>query len=627
MITLRLRFLLPNVLIPNLVSPLSSLLFLIQLHVFAKTSTGSFSKVHVADCSDVGDLKSTLISYLRVDSSPDRVRLYREAEGSTTPVLLDIREKLADEGVFSGTSIILEVIAPDTSAVSPAESAAFDNITNLYSSLLVAEVEPIPSSSSGLIKLPKGVLWPQLGAEPLFVRDFYQGLYEGPLESLDPSCKSKTRKFIVRGNEGIGKSAFGAYLLWRAVKAGRTVVYTSDKMRASFVFHSNGHVETFGTQDFERRTWNVLEHASTVFICDGILPPVVNAFTVLITSPKRERYKEFFKLVDCRMLTVPVFFRHEVKDMLYTCFPQLVPQETFVWERYQKWGGIVRYVLGRLDVDSQEELASSFTAINLEELFFHLGARAIESEISVSHRLLHLKPIGEGAFGFENSKDVDSYALSRTELASPYVKERVYKDMKKRHYQRLYQVLAQPYNASYSKLYGDLYEVGAIRRLLNGGTFSSFDCSIGIEGKTVIPRSKRHSFSSAEDLRRLRLSHEGGQPNMYVPDRSTFTAVDAVLPGNILVNFTVNVKHELKMYGAENKSSEGAVPVADALGVSGDIVFYWVLPEEGYRKACKAGKPFPVTGQRLTDPPRKVKQFFVCVPFKFMSTKGLEEES
>lgn len=215
------------------------------------------------------------------------MRLYREAKGSTTPVLLDIREKLADEGVFSGTSIILEVIAPDTSAVSPAESAAFDNIANLYSSLLVADVEPIPSSSSGLIKLPKGVLWPQLGAEPLFVRDFYQGLYEGPLEYLDPSCKSKTRKFIVRGNEGIGKSAFGAYLLWRAVKAGRTVVYTSDKMRASFVFHSNGHVETFGTQDFERRTWNVLEHASTVFICDGILPPVVNAFTVLITSPKR----------------------------------------------------------------------------------------------------------------------------------------------------------------------------------------------------------------------------------------------------------------------------------------------------------------------------------------------------
>ena len=70
------------------------------------------------------------------------------------------------------------------------------------------------------------------------------------------------------------------------------------------------------------------------------------------------------------------------------------------------------------------------------------------------------------------------------------------------------------------------------------------------------------------------------------------------------------------MYGAEKKSGEGAAPIADALGISGDIMFFWVLPEPSFRKACKAGKPFKITGQ-LADKARTVKQFFVCVPFVF----------
>ena len=239
---------------------------------------------------------------------------------------------------------------------------------------------------------------------------------------------------------------------------------------------------------------------------------------------------------------------------------------------------------------------------------------------AASHRLLHLKPVGEGFSEFLNSFDIDSYALSRTVLASPYVKERVYKAMQKRHFERLNQILAQPINSSYAILYGDLYEAGATTKLLEGGTFDAFDCSIGsaVEGGIVIPPSTRHTFSSVENLRSLRLSHQG-QPITYAPTSGTFTAVDAVLPNNALANFTVNVKHAAKMYGNGKKSKEGVAPVADALGIEGDIVFYWVLPRIRYDEACKAKVPFAVTGQSPGDT-RKVKQFFVCVPFDFLRT-------
>ena len=244
----------------------------------------------VADGSDAGDLKKAIVTELKLDVAPDRVRLLLGVEGGVL-VPLDSLKALAGQGVLGGASVVAEVLVPDVPA---AESAALENGKRLYEALRAAELDPIPFSRSSLIRLPEGVLWPQLGTEPLFVRDFYQGLYEGPLASCDPGCTAKLRKFIIRGNAGIGKSAFGAYMLWRAVKAGRTVVYTSDKVEFSFIMHSDGLVEVFDRSLIVQRAKGITADARALFICDGIDPTVASAFTVCISSPKRERYRKFF---------------------------------------------------------------------------------------------------------------------------------------------------------------------------------------------------------------------------------------------------------------------------------------------------------------------------------------------
>ena len=565
------------------------------------------------DSASVAALQDAIIAKLKLDTAPDCVRLLREVEGGVA-VPLDSCEKLLDQGVKEGSKVFVEVIVPSQLSV----TAALEGCRRLLAALRAAELEPIPASRSSLIRLPKGALWPQLGAEPLFVRDFYCGLYEGPLASCDPGCGNSLRKFILRGNAGIGKSAFGAYMLWRAIKAGRTVVYTSDKVETSFVFHSSGEVEAFSAEDFGRRTWAVLQQASTVFICDGVKPPVTSAFTVLITSPKRERYKEYFKLVDCEMLTVPVFFRHEIGDMLRTCFQHLVPQEALVWERYSKWGGIVRYVLAKQGQSSQNLLLASLTSIDLDDLIFHLGAEEIEGDDKASHRLLHLKPAGEvqGEGVFLEPYSFDSYALVRTELASKYVLGLVFSAMKQRHLQRLQSLLAQPiFSLSSAKLYGEVFERGAAAVLLKGGDFEAFDCAAAATVSVHIPPSTQHVFSNVDDLR-LAHSARKGQHITFTPSSPTFTAVDAVLPGRRLANFTIDLKHELKMTGQASKGGEGVALVADALGISGEIVFYWLLPRERFQMACKAKKAFPVTGQQPGSA-RTVRQFFVCVPFEF----------
>ena len=440
-----------------------------QLHVFARRGPAAdLSRVEVDDGAFVGDLKDAVCAKLKLGAHRDCVRLLREGEAGGAPVPLDSRRRLAEQQVRAGDCVVVEVAEVAAPAAGSGGDSALEGARRLLAALRAAELEPIPSSRSSLIRLPGGALWPQLGAEPLFVRDFYAGLWEGPLASGDPGGAAELRKFIIRGNAGIGKSAFGAYVLWRAVKAGRTVVYVSDRVHSSFVFHGSGEVEVFSADDFVRPTWGVLQQASTIFICDGIKPPVKAAFTVLITPPKRERYWEFFKLQDCEMLTVPVFLRHEVKDMLHTCFPHLVPHEERVWLLYDMWGGIVRYVLAKQGASSQRLLKAALININLNELISHLGAEEIEDG-KASHCLLHLKPVGQGATEFSRPYDTASYMLERVELASPRVTELVHCALQRRHLQRLKKLLARPVRSpSHAKLYGDMYKSGAARALLSG---------------------------------------------------------------------------------------------------------------------------------------------------------------
>ena len=89
------------------------------------------------------------------------------------------------------------------------------------------------------------------------------------------------------------------------------------------------------------------------------------------------------------------------------------------------------------------------------------------------------------------------------------------------------------------------------------------------------------------------------------------------MPNKALVNCTTNVKHEIKMRGLEKKSNEGVIPVAEALGISGDVTYYWILPKPQFDEACKAGKPFVVKDPSETLPGETltVRQYFVCVPF------------
>ena len=80
--------------------------------------------VEVSDGATVAALKRAVIAELRLDAPPDCLRLLREVKDGGAPVPLDSRKKLADQLVEEGTSVLVEIIAPDVAAAGAVEAAA-----------------------------------------------------------------------------------------------------------------------------------------------------------------------------------------------------------------------------------------------------------------------------------------------------------------------------------------------------------------------------------------------------------------------------------------------------------------------------------------------------------------------
>ena len=155
--------------------------------------------------------------------------------------------------------------------------------------------------------LPHGVHWPTLHSPVLFVRHFYQPLFDDVLNGLNHFKSADTAggcvgKVIVCGNPGIGKSAFGMYALFRAVRAGRTVVYASAKLSPSVLVFRSGTVQSASHVD---DVAHLTADPESVLISDSLVPPVCKAFTMLITSPRKDRWHEFNKEMDCTSACCP----------------------------------------------------------------------------------------------------------------------------------------------------------------------------------------------------------------------------------------------------------------------------------------------------------------------------------
>ena len=318
------------------------------------------------------------------------------------------------------------------------------------------------------VELPRGVSWPNLHSPVLFMRHFYEPLYSGVLNELRASGSVLTGdgvpmgKAIICGTPGIGKSSFGLYALFRAIRAGRPAVYASAKLTHCFLFDAGRVSAATGL----RALADALDAPEAVLVADGATPHTCAAFTILVASPRRDRWHAFYKEPDCEMFHLPVFSFDELEQMRRACFPA-VPHAKLA-ANFERWGGVPRYCLAKLSATSQAQLEEAAEACTLDRLLDHGAA------LDMAHALLHIKTRGE----LEPSLDPrapEYYARSRAELASRHVAALVYGAAMRSRHERLFDFLhGSAGNPAVAVVRGQLLEQEqALLQAPRGGGFAA----------------------------------------------------------------------------------------------------------------------------------------------------------
>ena len=479
----------------------------------------------------------------------------------------------------------------------------------LHSAILAA---PPPSPH---VVLDGDVRWPVMDSPVLFVRPFYDAFYESVLgrarEGFIRPSQKRCRKVCVSGNPGIGKSSFGYYALFRALREGRTVVYQAEKLdagRNAYLFRGEQ------VRLFDSRVDLELQDAATLFISDSVVPPVVNAFTLYITSPRRDRTWEFRKTDDAAVLYFPVLSWDETREMRSACFPDV--SEASVVERYSRWGGIPRYVLSHVDEEGLL-LADAIAGVKSSELQA-TGVEPAHGDASIgSHRVFHVKVHGE--MGAElTTGDPAFYRLHSRELASKYVASALLLrrvDLLRDDMIRFVDAAAG--EARLAATRGMVFEQLALERLSRGGRFpfrSLVEEGEARSGWLDLPPVQRRKF---EALPADAATMAGEQ---LEPLSKSFCAIDVVLAGLRPANVTVSVAHPIKLRGVHGG---GLADVASCLGLAEEVPFYWIVPPDVASAIVRplplhvasGGKPRAMSAaQRAGDGVvRRVQQYVLCV--------------
>ena len=446
-----------------------------------------------------------------------------------------------------------------------------------------------------------GASWPDMASPLLFVRHFYAPCWERVMAKGESKDLSLQRKFVVMGTPGIGKSAFGLYILWRALMEGKTVIYKTRERDAKAFLFRDDKVFTVPQIAYIPE----ISEPSTILIVDGLEPPSENAFTLLITSPLRERWKEFVKTKGVQELVFPVFSLDEMLKLRASAFDSDVGcDESSVVMRYAKWGGSVRHVLTHPEETWQINLTNNAANMTLEQLKASCGYAAKDRAAEAQHNVLHLKAACE----LEDSEllpaDPRFYYFSHGELASLYVHELVYRQLREREFANLCDFLrASGGTPALAALRGVQYEQFALGALAKGGTFevkllrrlgdpglsgSLTACGAHLE----LPESSMRSFSSLADV-------QLGEAAVWRPRSKTFCAIDAVVCTAHLVlaaNATVSVLHPLHLTNARG----GLDSIASELRLPevGEIAFLWLAPDDIFDQ-MNAPSPLKVGGKVL----------------------------
>ncbi|EGF77367.1 hypothetical protein BATDEDRAFT_27719 [Batrachochytrium dendrobatidis JAM81] len=442
-------------------------------------------------------------------------------------------------------------LGPTSAAASPALLDFWTAFTNY----------PNPLEGNTVVQLPADVfiLGNHSIGSSIYIRPCYPKLFE---KSLSIVQSAGICRLIILGNPGIGKTYFGYFLLLHLARSGATVVYESFQEECLYLFTPNGVFKG------DRRSFhNQLMSLSTFYIVDGMAPTVVNARTILVTSPRREIWYQFCKN-SCDIRYMPVWSKEELHSCRSMLFPT-VPQE-LVESLYLKWGGIARYVLKyALVKEKQNFLDKALNISNIDSVVKSFGKYG--ENLDASSCLIHISVS-------------DGFHSGPYQFASDYVVDEIYNRVYARDRDHLIRFVSVTREIGETgQLNRVLFEKHAHTIIAKGGSFKIRDLRTKLESTLQLPM----------DLSTLLFSNNSqvqDATNCYFrPISNIFESVDSFIKPNLLFQMTGAKDHPCKQ--------TGICGVLEILGNPSKPELYFVVPPD--RFACFTRQSYHGTDGRV----------------------------
>ena len=463
--------------------------------------------------------------------------------------------------------------------------------TDFMSALLNATL----SEDGNIMKFSVSPPWSYKEYTSLYIREAYKHLHDIIWGRCPPHV-------VVIGNPGTGKSLFAVYELYRALKEHKTVVFQSVPARMTYLFRPGAGVEEFAYPDHPclSKTGQTLllydagmggeEQYSN--ICDRI---------IIFSAPSKTRYRVLTKEGGAVMLLMPTWSWDEMEYCARSVESYSSLSMTLVHERFEKYGGIARFVFEVNEHAAKRHSDEFRVAVSFCSASMLLDVVRVQDRNEVGQKILHRTVVEKE----DGTPDYYKYR-GRFEFASQYIEEKVYKVMNEENVSLMEFLRDCKYERDLSVVRGSLFKRKAHDLLVNGGRFKIRKLVEGNkrDKEIQIKSRKKVYFSTLEDV-------HADDSTYLIPESQNFKAVHAIAPADAAFLMTTGTSCTIHADEVKNIVEFCKPPP------SRHFRLYIVVPDDEFDHFMKM-QTYVDDNQKATENiPPSVDQYALCIPLHY----------
>jgi hypothetical protein len=428
----------------------------------------------------------------------------------------------------------------------------------------------------------------------LYIRSSYQVIANQALSNPDVDM---VKYAVVTGTPGVGKSVFVYYAMWRLIKEKKRVLLFDNNglfyFDGSTMLNCLALPSKFNEEFWSPDLWCLVDSTDPTSI-PGL--PYRLCSVLLASTPRRDCISEFKKQPPTpNVFYMPLWSKEELAEIAH-----LYPHAAAVWvNRFDCLGGVPRLVLQDIETHPQTLLMSACNSCSLDDCIMLVSIYSeINSNTKIAQKLIHIK---------SQAPYKEYEVVYASELALQVIARTKWKSDRATMQNLLGSCDGNPLAQS---LCGYVFETYGMDLLEKGGTFVCrkllSDADMRKRDTMKRNRSKRNRGSPDNEdeetidippssqpriiAKRVEVGQDANQ--LYMPQASNYTAIDAWMPQFGGFQMTVGKTHAIK---------GGAADDLVKLGLNGNRLFF-LLPPLYYKSFTKKT-------------PQTIEQFAILVPY------------